>query len=685
MYGQSHQQGHNVYMNGSHGHPRYGMQMNNSKPFQSSSQHSGPNHRGQHDHANPHGNFVSHQHNASTPAFGNATPHFATTQLRNGTPSHLANGVGRSTSEHWAKQMEAAQQAREAINPHHHARHANLNKGASIGSIEVVKKDVEREKEERHRATANADDSQQQWNELDMGGQGLRAIAAQLFQYPFLTALHLNANKLTFIPPEIGKLRKLRHLDLSCNNLRILPPELGMLVNLKELHLFNNELVELPMELGYLYQLEMLGIDGNPIDEGIKSMMMEHGTKNLIAELRENIEVPDVNDRETCIISEVKSKGSATSADTMSVMSYNILCDKMATRSQYGYAPEAALAWDKRRSLILEELRARDPDVMCLQEIDTESFSEFFSPQLAHEEYKGVFWPKNRARTMREDEAKAVDGCAIFFKKKKFVLLDKQMIDLPGIAIKRPDMKGEHDIFNRYMPRDNIGVVAFFEERQSGARVIMATTHLHWDPTFDDVKIIQTAVMMEEITRLADAWSKHPPCKDKQLFPYSKADEDPTSADEPINMAPSQEYSNGAAIPLIVCGDFNSIPGSGVHELLNTGSLAPDHPQLQDFHYGNFTREGMAHPFQLKSAYGSIGELQFTNYTPGFAEVIDYVWYSTNAFQVLELLGDVDRNYLTRVPGFPNAHFPSDHLALQAKFAIKPKKDRQKPVDGESV
>lgn len=660
------------------------MQMNNSKPFQGSTQHSGPGHRAQQDHSGQHSNFVSHQHNSSTPAFANATPHFASNQLRNGTPAHLANGVGRPTTEHWAKQLEAAQQARDAVNAHYHARHANLNKGTSIGSIEVAKKDIEREKEERHRATTNADDSQQQWNELDMGGQGLRAIAPQLFQYPFLTALHLNANKLSYVPPEIGKLRKLRHLDLSCNNLRALPSELGMLVNLKTLLLFDNELEELPMELGYLYQLDMLGIEGNPMDETIKSVVMDHGTKSLIAELREHIQVPAVDDRETCIISEVKSKGTAPAADTMSVMSYNTLCDKMATRNQYGYAPEAALHWEKRRALILDELEAREPDIMCLQEIDTESFSEFFSPRLAHKDYKGLFWPKNRARTMREDEAKAVDGCAMFFKKKKFVLLDKQLIDLPGIAIKRPDMKGEHDIFNRYMPRDNIGVVAFFEDRKSGARVIITNTHLHWDPTFDDVKIIQTAVLMEEIARLADGWSKHPPCKDKQLFPFSKADEDSPGADEAIEMAPSQEYADGATIPLIVCGDFNSMPGSGVYELLNTGTLAPDHPQLRDFHYGNFTREGMAHPFQLKSAYGSIGELHFTNYTPGFANVIDYIWYSTNAFQVLELLGDVDSDYLKRVPGFPNVHFPSDHLALQAKFAIKPRKERQKPAEGES-
>ena len=45
----------------------------------------------------------------------------------------------------------------------------------------------------------------------------------------------------------------------------------------------------------------------------------------------------------------------------------------------------------------------------------------------------------------------------------RYILLDKQLIDFANTAINRPDMKGEHDIFNRVMPRDDIGVLAFLE------------------------------------------------------------------------------------------------------------------------------------------------------------------------------------------------------------------------------
>ena len=66
-------------------------------------------------------------------------------------------------------------------------------------------------------------------------------------------------------------------------------------------------------------------------------------------------------------------------SDSISVLSYNILCDKYATTSQYGYTPAKALAWDSRKELVLAEIVAQNADVMCLQEIDRENFQDFSS------------------------------------------------------------------------------------------------------------------------------------------------------------------------------------------------------------------------------------------------------------------------------------------------------------------
>lgn len=124
-------------------------------------------------------------------------------------------------------------------------------------------------------------------------------------------------------------------------------------------------------------------------------------------------------DRELLSISDPTAASGGNPNDIFSVMSYNILCDKYATQTLYGYTASSALAWENRKAVILDELLGRDADILCLQEIDTENFHDFFRPQLARQDYRGAFWPKTRAKTMADKEAKSVDGCAIFYKNHK--------------------------------------------------------------------------------------------------------------------------------------------------------------------------------------------------------------------------------------------------------------------------
>lgn len=381
------------------------------------------------------------------------------------------------------------------------------------------------------------------------------------------------------------------------------------------------------------------------------------------------------NEREWHILDDIPA------AETLSVLSYNVLCDKYCTTAQYGYTPSEVLSWDYRKNIILNEVRDHDADIICLQEVDMESYNEFFRRELAYNDYRGVFWPKSRAKTMPEKEAKLVDGCATFYKGTKYISLDKQVIDFANTAINRPDMKGEHDIFNRVMPRDNIAVATFLENRLTGSRLIVVNAHIFWDPAFKDVKLVQVAILVEQVSALADKWTKHPPCTDKSTRRHSEvegeAKADALPEESTTEPSPSLEYSSGNQIPLLICGDFNSSAGSGVYDLLTLGSVAGNHSDLANRGYGNFTRDGMAHGFSLKSAYSGTDELSFTNYTPNFTGILDYIWYSTNTLQVRGLLGNVDQDYLRKVPGFPNQHFPSDHLSLRAELSVKARKERK--------
>jgi CCR4-NOT transcription complex subunit 6 len=183
---------------------------------------------------------------------------------------------------------------------------------------------------------------------------------------------------------------------------------------------------------------------------------------------------------------------------------------------------------------------------------------------------------------------------------------------------------------------------------------MVANVHNYWDPEFRDVKLVQVAMLIDELQKIGDDFARLP---------------------SRLNLAEGYEsaptYSNGSKIPTLVMGDFNSEPESGVYEFLTRGQVAGDHADFMKHVYGNYTSDGMSHALSLRSAYSHVGELPFTNYTPGFQGVIDYVFYTQASLSVMGLLGEVDREYVSRQVGFPNAHTPSDHICLCSLFSFR--------------
>jgi len=122
-------------------------------------------------------------------------------------------------------------------------------------------------------------------------------------------------------------------------------------------------------------------------------------------------------DRDWISVDESRSGGQQ---ESLKVLSYNILCDRMTTRAMYGYTSRAHLSWSHRKELIIQEIRGRDADIVCLQEVDHDSYQNLFRPDLAHKDYKGMFLAKTRSKWVN-NEASLIDGCAIFFKNSKYV------------------------------------------------------------------------------------------------------------------------------------------------------------------------------------------------------------------------------------------------------------------------
>jgi CCR4-NOT transcription complex subunit 6 len=265
------------------------------------------------------------------------------------------------------------------------------------------------------------------WSSLDMGGVQIKHLppTSGLFSFTFLINLYLNHNTLTAIPPEIARLRHLELLDLSGNSLQTLPPEMGMLTKLKELYLFDNHIATIPPELGTLHQLQTLGIEGNPLEPSLKAMVQKEGTPALISYLRDSCPIPAQPPprslRDLIAPGEREALLEDPNVEVFSVLCFNILCEMYATERLYGYTPSWALEWSYRRDLIMAELLKHQADFLCLQEVQTAQYEEYFVPKLGPAGYEGVYYPKSRYKTMNEADRRLVDGCAIFFNKSKCV------------------------------------------------------------------------------------------------------------------------------------------------------------------------------------------------------------------------------------------------------------------------
>lgn len=608
---------------------------------------------------------------------------------------HVLNGSPAASviSPHWQQQLLKCEAIRACRSPFHRARASALAaRNTAKSAIPITNPKLPPAERESSPAPVNSDSPanhpsstaapvaetprhtlskppESNWNSLDMGGVNIKNLppTAGLWSFTFLIHLYLNHNALSSVPPQISRLRHLELLDLSGNVLASIPPELGMLTSLKELYLFDNHLTTIPPELGTLHQLQTLGVEGNPLDANLKSMIQKDGTAFLIAYLRDSCPVPQgPPTREWKQLVASTERNTLDSDETFSVLCYNILCEWYATKRLYGYTPSWALSWDYRKSLILEEILNHDSDFLCLQEVDSTQYENFFMKHLEPRGYDGVFWPKSRYKNLSESDRQHVDGCATFFKQTKYQLVEKHLLEFQSIAIQRSDFKKTDDVFNRVFRRDDIATVCLLENKRSGSRLVVANTHIYWDPNFSDVKLLQVALLTEEIEKISNHFAKYPP----RL---------PEHCEGGASTEPAPIYSDGTKIPTVIAGDFNSVPQSGVYEFLTNGSLKGDHPDWMNHSYGRYTEEGIRHKLSLRSAYAGTcntpdGELPLTNYIPSFSGTLDYVWYSVGSLEVTAVLGEIDQGYLEKVVGFPNALYPSDHICIVSEFRVKPQR-----------
>ena len=175
---------------------------------------------------------------------------------------------------------------------------------------------------------------------------------------------------------------------------------------------------------------------------------------------------------------------------TFTIMSYNVLSDDLMKRHSNLYSqPTDILEWNQRWVRMLKEIETYAPDILCCQEVQCNHFISHFVPNLTKLNYEGLY----KKRTGGKE-----DGCAIFYKKDKFILEDFTQIEY-------------HQPYIQSLNRDNIALVAKFRPTQRpykdhncrGDSFVVATTHLLYNPKREDVRLAQTALLLAELDRFA--------------------------------------------------------------------------------------------------------------------------------------------------------------------------------------
>jgi len=542
-----------------------------------------------------------------------------------------------------------------------------------------------------------------QWYEVEVKGL-VKNISPKLWEWTHLRCLYLNDNNLMRLPPAVAGLVNLQCLDASNNKIRTLPSEIGDMTSLRELYLNNNQVRVLPFEFGKLFKLSQLGLKGNPLTQDMMAIYMEpNGTQKLLIHLLDQLTItcPPPPRRPWMILAEPSQSNNTCIFTTMC---YNVLCDKYATRQYYGYCPAWALTWEYRKKLILDDIKNFNADVITLQELETEQFYQYFLPELRQFDYDGIFSPKSRAKTMQEHDKKHVDGCAIFFKTSRFSIVKDYLIEFNQIAMATAE--GSEDMLNRVMTKDNIGLAALLEVKQDDSTsdlvtpnskspngtgkennstnnsnsttnstnssnttssnvapnnkqlLLVCTAHIHWDPEYCDVKLVQTLMFTNEIKQIVEQ-------ANREFRPHLNPN--------------NQLIDVSTSIPVVICADLNSLPDSGVIDYLRSGKILANHNDFKELGYDSCLQKinqsdkpsELSHNLRLDCAYDK-DIMPYTNYTFDFKGMIDYIFYSRQLMRTVGILGPLDIDWIksNRIVGFPHPHVPSDHLPLMVELEL---------------
>ncbi|KAJ8979548.1 hypothetical protein NQ317_017696 [Molorchus minor] len=298
------------------------------------------------------------------------------------------------------------------------------------------------------------------------------------------------------------------------------------------------------------------------------------------------------------------------------VVTYNILadlyCDSDYTREiLHPYCPAYALKIDYRKLLILKEIIGYNADLICLQEVDRKVYSHDLAPALHHLGFDSDF------AEIRFQ--KLASKCIVF---SEHISRDPQFADV-WEKISRNEKLSE-----RILGRKSTLQVNVIESLEHEEVLVVANTHFYFHPDADHIRLLHGGLAIRYLENYINDLKK--------------------------------EITN-KRISLIFCGDFNSVPECGVYKLYTTGTVPKDCIDYSSNSEQTVQDVEFTQNLQLGSACGTP---KYTNFTAGFADCLDYIFYEKSNLAVTQVVPLPSHEEVTQNTALPSVVFPSDHIAL---------------------
>ncbi|KAF2358650.1 Endonuclease/exonuclease/phosphatase [Trinorchestia longiramus] len=335
----------------------------------------------------------------------------------------------------------------------------------------------------------------------------------------------------------------------------------------------------------------------------------------------------------------------ASPRDSMRVVSYNILGDTYA-RTEYSaenlfaHCPRYALSVDYRKQLYIAEILGYNADVVCLQEVDDDIFKHDLSSVLLQKAGLAGEYAGKQSQSTKE-------GCATFFNTKKFKLVESLCF---GLADELQNNKALADIFSkvkknsklleRILGRNTVLQACVLECLTQGLvehqrqLLLVCNTHFYFHPDADHIRLLQAGIAFTLIEQL---------------------------------VARLEAAEKGCLVRVLVCGDLNSTPDTGVYQLATLRHVGADHQGWKSALGEEVEGVELRQTLPMASACGTP---TYTNYSVPFQGCIDWIFYRTDSLRVENVVPMPSHEVVTEHLSLPSPKFPSDHLALVAQLTI---------------